>query len=368
MTNWTNSAKDINLHLKFPNGSYYNQSLSATTNMPENATITNASAGWYDIIINYWDGSDGENVTTTISLRNENYCNCQCYCANCSECEEKLNSSLCQIVYLTNNTTATETCINNPANFNNKTFDCQGHTIIGEGAGFGITLENKTNNTIMNCIISNFSIGIFLQNSSNNFLINNTAYSNLFDGVHLTNSSNNNVLTNNTANSNLAGIELSYSSDNNTLTNNTANQNNQSGINLDNSSNNTLENNTANSNNQTGIYLVDSSSNNLTFNTFCSNMWDINNTETSNTNNGTNNTCCFAQNYNDTSMIGCAFFCSGGCTPPHNITIADISGKPDNSWSNISAPTINFSAYQDENMTMNCTGYANNTTRQLPAI
>ena len=361
LTNWTNSAKDINLHLKFPNGSYYNQSLSATTNMPENATITNASAGWYDIIINYWDGSDGENVTTTISLRNENYCNCQCYCANCSECEEKLNSSLCQIVYLTNNTTATETCINNPANFNNKTFDCQGHTIIGEGAGFGITLENKTNNTIMNCIISNFSIGIFLQNSSNNFLINNTAYSNLFDGVHLTNSSNNNVLTNNTANSNLAGIELSYSSDNNTLTNNTANQNNQSGINLDNSSNNTLENNTANSNNQTGIYLVDSSSNNLTFNTFCSNMWDINNTETSNTNNGTNNTCCFAQNYNDTSMIGCAFFCSGGCTPPHNITIADISGKPDNSWSNISAPTINFSAYQDENMTMNCTGYANNT-------
>jgi parallel beta-helix repeat protein len=66
-------------------------------------------------------------------------------------------------------------CINDPENFNNKIFDCQGHVIDGVGGNFGIYLSGKTGNTIRNCIITEFSNGIFLYSSSNNITRNNTA-------------------------------------------------------------------------------------------------------------------------------------------------------------------------------------------------
>ena len=188
ITSWINSSKDIDLYLKFPNGSYTNSTNPDTTS--ETINITNAAAGWYDIVINYWNGSGSENINTNLSLINED---CNCCCANCSDCEAKLNSSLChQIVYLTNNTSASETCINNPANFNNKIFDCQGHTIEGDGSGYdqGIFLDSRQNNTIKNCIIRNFSYGIYLNSSSNNSLTNNTTNSNRY-GIYLSSSSNN---------------------------------------------------------------------------------------------------------------------------------------------------------------------------------
>jgi len=43
-------------------------------------------------------------------------------------------------------------CINNPANFSNKIFDCQGHTIDGDDSGsdYGIYLYGKSGNIIKN--------------------------------------------------------------------------------------------------------------------------------------------------------------------------------------------------------------------------
>ena len=161
-------------------------------------------------------------------------------------------------------------CINNSANFSNKTFDCQGNTIDGDDSGsdYGIYLYGKSGNIIKNCVVTDFFYGIWLLSSSNNTLTNNTANSNSQDGISLHYSSNNNTLTNNTANSNSwVGISLGYSSNNNTLTNNTANSNNY-GIHLYSSSNNNITNNTANSNRYRGIYLHHSSNNNtLTNNT-----------------------------------------------------------------------------------------------------
>ena len=164
-------------------------------------------------------------------------------------------------------------CINNPANFSNKIFDCQGHTIEGNGSGseYGIYLNGKSGNIIKNCVVTSFFYGIYLNSfSNNNTLINNAANLNSGVGIYLGYASNN-TLINNTANSNsLDGIYLNSSSNNNTLTNNTANSNGGVGIYLLYSSNNTLINNTANSS-WNGIYLTVSSNNILTDNTANSN-------------------------------------------------------------------------------------------------
>lgn len=66
------------------------------------------------------------------------------YCDNCTDCEEKLNDTDSVIVRLRFNITgASGTCINDPDNFQDKTFDCQGRFIEGSGSGMGIHLANK---------------------------------------------------------------------------------------------------------------------------------------------------------------------------------------------------------------------------------
>ena len=64
-------------------------------------------------------------------------------CSNCSDCEAALQDNGHSEVRLTANiNNHTGTCIDNSANFNNKIFDCQGHTIDGDGNGmnYGIFL------------------------------------------------------------------------------------------------------------------------------------------------------------------------------------------------------------------------------------
>ncbi len=155
---------------------------------------------------------------------------CECGGSNvCSDCTNALNDSSCNEIKLnTSIINHTGNCINNPANFNNKIFDCQGYTIEGNGVyggwpDAGIYLNNKQNNTIKNCIITDFERGIYLGwNSNNNTLANNTANSNSQYGIYL-DSSSNNTLTSNTANTNTYGIFLDYSSNNNLTSNNLTN-------------------------------------------------------------------------------------------------------------------------------------------------
>ena len=170
---------------------------------------------------------------------------CPSTCSDCASCNAALNDTNLDIVYLIEDIiNYSGTCINNPANFNNKIFDCQGHIIMGDGTrvyDYGIFLNGKQNNTIKNCIITDFSYGIYLDFSSNNTLTNNTLYSNHM-GIRLQSSSNYNSITNNTANYNYDGILLSSSSNYNTLTNNTANLNTNIGIYLSNSNYTMYEN------------------------------------------------------------------------------------------------------------------------------
>ena len=265
-----------------------------------------------------------------------NWTNCEnCNCTTCGECEDDLNSVCTQVNLTADIVNYAGTCINNPTNFTGKTFDCQGFTIDGIDAGndYGVYLGGNGNNTIKNCVITDYESGILLYSSSNNTLTNNTANSNSWTGIYLYSSSNNNI-ANNTANLNHGGILL-YSSSNNSLTNNTANSNdygiyltsssnnnidnntvnlNHDGIYLDSSSNNNIDNNTANLNNRNGIYILATSTNNtINNNMMCDNnqdaeaYYDISDLDT---NTGDNNTCNTTNGWNDTGTTGCSYTCS----------------------------------------------------------
>ncbi len=169
-----------------------------------------------------------------------------CICDSCNDCTNALNDNINCFSRIKLNQSINQssmvsyTCINNPTNFSNKIFDCQGHVMGSEVlGGKGIYLNNTQNITIKNCIIKNFGMGIYLFNSSNNAIINNTANLNGFfykygAGGHRVGPYPSSVGT---------GIRLEYSSNNN-LINNTANSNTQYGIYLYFSSNNILKNNT----------------------------------------------------------------------------------------------------------------------------
>ena len=115
-------------------------------------------------------------------------------------------------ITLYQNITGNGTCF--IINTSSVTFDCNGFTIIGNttGTGFENTFDD---NTIENCIIQNFSIGIKTENNTNNTMHNNTLYVNLNNGISFINSSNN-TLTNNTLNQS-NNIKLDSNSDYNDI-------------------------------------------------------------------------------------------------------------------------------------------------------
>jgi len=213
-------------------------------------------------------------------------------------------------------------------------------------ASIGMELWGTNDCKIVNNRVSNNRYGIYMVNSSNNTLQNNTADSNYYYGIYMWDSSNNNTLTNNifancgffvtysykntVKNNTVNGKPLAYFEDTSNFTiqnagqvilvnctnvtaenlnlsnasvgmelwgtndckvvNNNASSNSWYGIYLTGSRNNTLTNNTANSNKLYGIYMEDSSNNELINNNAASNnrvgirlRYSSNNTLQSNT-------------------------------------------------------------------------------------
>ncbi len=134
--------------------------------------------------------------------------------------------------------------------------------LASNNSNVGIWLSDSSNNTLNNNTASNNSFGVGMYSSSNNTLSNNTASNNSY-GIYLWDSSNN-TLSNNTASNNYYGIYMDYASNNNTLSNNNASNNSYYGIYLYGSSNTLIGNNAANNGN--GIFLYSSSSNTLSGN------------------------------------------------------------------------------------------------------
>ncbi len=196
---------------------------------------------------------------------------------------------------------------------NGVTIDCDGHLIDSDGAShiltgdknYGVGIEGYNSSTIKNCVITDFTTGIYAANgNSHNFTYNNLTNNyrvtpnmasgigllNIVDsyiihnnasnndyGIHLESSSRN-IINDNIAdsNSNLGGagggygIWLDSNCDNNTIVNNYARKNTVAGIYVDTSDNNVIDNNDIINNTGStgyGIYMTSSTDNNLTSNT-----------------------------------------------------------------------------------------------------
>ncbi|MEM5871287.1 MAG: hypothetical protein QW051_00270 [Candidatus Aenigmatarchaeota archaeon] len=119
---------------------------------------------------NYTENSETHFMNITLGQPPSPGCNC----SSCYECNLKLNDENCDEVLLIANISSSTICINNPENFNNKTFNCQSYVISGNSLLYGIYLNGKNNNIVKSCVITNFDVGIYLYNSSNNSISDTT--------------------------------------------------------------------------------------------------------------------------------------------------------------------------------------------------
>jgi len=156
----------------------------------------------------------------------------------------------------------------------NITVDGAGYTLQGTGNGIGITLPGRSNVTIKNTTIKNWTRGIITAYSSGNTITNNTVTSNGEHGILLYEYSCDNNITSNTVTSNeYAGIVMLSYCNNNTVSGNEVTLNQKTGIVAQSySSSNTITSNTVTSNDQWGIVAyIYSSSNTISNNTVTSN-------------------------------------------------------------------------------------------------
>jgi len=134
----------------------------------------------------------------------------------------------------------------------------------------GIFIGESTNNSITNNTISSMSLsGIKLHFSSNNTIKNNSISSIHFNGIVVWASMNNTITNNNISSNEQNGIDVYYSS-NNTIKDNVISNNGpivtSAGIYLDNAFDNVIINNNISYNHNHGIYLDSSSNNNTVIN------------------------------------------------------------------------------------------------------
>ncbi|PKM91936.1 MAG: hypothetical protein CVU81_03200, partial [Euryarchaeota archaeon HGW-Euryarchaeota-1] len=188
-------------------------------------------------------------------------------CNSCADCTAKL--ALNPSIELANDISSVGDCITTSsfqlAILSSKTIDCQGYSITGKGSGKGISLSGELGTTdidvIKNCVITNYTQGIYFEwfqggaTAINNSLSNNTY------GIYTYYCLRNNI-THNTANNNDYGIYLytpgnwgAMGSVENIITHNTANNNIYHGIYGYHLSASTVANNTISLNGQAGLYL-----------------------------------------------------------------------------------------------------------------
>ncbi len=189
-----------------------------------------------------------------------------CGCSSCATCAGKLNDPSCPIVNLTAPISGVVgSCINNPAGFSSKTFDCLGNQISGDDSGtdYGIRLVGKSGNTIRNCRVRDFYDGITLTAASDaSTLFSDTSFSNTNDGISIYGSSGANATAVNASGNAGYGIYLSSSALSN-VSDSTASYNAFDGIVLGSSTDNYFRNNTAHNNTEDGFWLTGASTGNL---------------------------------------------------------------------------------------------------------
>jgi parallel beta-helix repeat protein len=150
----------------------------------------------------------------------------------------------------------------------NVTFDCAGHTVSGPGNGYGdigIVLDGRTGVVVRNCNVTGFDNGLivvgFSGPSTNNTLMQNTAYGNLSSGFAL-NRANATTLSGDTSNDTGDNGFGAYQSYQNVFTGNRA-SNNQKGFAIELATENRFSDNTATGNRQNGFQILGSDRNTL---------------------------------------------------------------------------------------------------------
>jgi parallel beta-helix repeat protein len=133
--------------------------------------------------------------------------------------------------------------------------------------GVGIFLNESLNNIIIdNTIYKNGNEGIYLENSKNNYVSNNKIYSNGHCSIVISNSRNNTII-NNFINNNHCGISLWPNSVNNKILNNIINDHLGCGIGIwTNSNNNYIKNNSIFNNSIFGIGIFSAQKNIIEYN------------------------------------------------------------------------------------------------------
>jgi parallel beta-helix repeat protein len=222
-----------------------------------NATF-NVSKGWHQLYL-FANDTVSNNVTINVNFSAYSINLTSCYNLDMAGSSYRLISNIANSTYYN--------CIN--ISTSNITLDCQGFLIDGKDvsspASYGIYIKNPylvKNISIINCILTDWYVGIYLWNLTNSSIINNTIFSGKQQGINIRYSHNSSFI-NNTAYSNLASGFETYRSTNNSFINNTAYSNSGSGFYIDESPYNTFINNTANSNTNDGFFF-DQWSNNLT--------------------------------------------------------------------------------------------------------
>ena len=160
----------------------------------------------------------------------------------------------------------------------NVIFDCNGYNITGNGGGgtaYGILLNGSlTNVTVRNCMVSNYSNGIYGL-SSNGVFSNDTAYGNSNDGFYLSQSNGNNLTANNASGNANFGFYAS-NSNSNRFSNNSASDNGYYGFELANgASNNVLTGNWIGGSQRRGLsFEHNCDANQITWNTVSGGSWN----------------------------------------------------------------------------------------------
>lgn len=179
-------------------------------------------------------------------------------------------------------------------------------TIDAGGLGSAILIENSSAFFIIrNCTLTNSgsgnNAGIFLNHTSNGYLVDNNCSNNNYNGICLHDKCNNNILLNNTANNNdNHGIILEINCTDNTILGNIASYNTARGIVLaQHCNNNSILENEVKNNDDRGMVLSGQSNNN----TISGNIVNDNNFGISISSNSNNNTIS-GNTANDNYYVG----------------------------------------------------------------
>jgi parallel beta-helix repeat protein len=143
-------------------------------------------------------------------------------CNSCSSCSTKLASELYSEVRLTTDLIDQGgICVATVFGESDNTFNCDGHIIDGDDIDIdpdqGIALLHGSNNTVVNCIVSDFSSGIKLTTGTGNSVQDSVMRSNGY-GLELSLATYS-TIEGNTIEENFTGIKL-YMADNSVITGN----------------------------------------------------------------------------------------------------------------------------------------------------